>query len=307
AWEYTLDSLSRYFETALARSGVELPVVTQHPLDLMQEDLPTLAQELIGAYLESARLLGQRTAEMHLALIPKHHSPDFEPEPFTDHYRLGLFHGMTGLTARSFQLLRRKLKSLAPEAQEEAQRVLELDEQVRQRFRALRDRRVTAMRIRHHGDFHLGQVLYTGKDFIIIDFEGEPARALSERRLKRSPLRDPAGMLRSFQYAAYAALFGQVPGVTPTPESLPALEAWASFWTAWVSAVYLRGYLAVAGKAPYMPKTQDGLRVLLDAYTLEKAVYEIGYELNNRPAWVRIPLHGILKLIEAPAEKLRKE
>jgi maltose alpha-D-glucosyltransferase/alpha-amylase len=112
------------------------------------------------------------------------------------------------------------------------------------------------VRIRHHGDFHLGQVLYTGQDFVIIDFEGEPARALSERRLKRSPIRDAAGMIRSFQYAAYAALFGQVPGVPARQENAERLQASAELWTAWVSAAYLKAYIDEAGNAPFLPESR---------------------------------------------------
>jgi len=138
-------------------------------------------------------------------------------------------------------------------------------------------------------------VLYTGRDFVIIDFEGEPARPLSERRIKVSPLRDVAGMLRSFHYASYAALFGQVPGVRP--EDFPALEPWACFWYTWVSVAFLKAYLAAAKDEPFLPKDPTELQVLLDAYLLAKAVYELGYELNNRPDWLKVPLRGLIQLL----------
>jgi maltose alpha-D-glucosyltransferase/alpha-amylase len=195
------------------------------------------------------------------------------------------------------QILRSKLSSLPESVAPDARSFLDRENELRDRFRILRSIRSDAVRIRHHGDFHLGQVLHTGQDFVIIDFEGEPARPLSERRLKRSPVRDVAGMLRSFQYAAYAALFGQVPGVTARQEDLERLRASAELWTAWVSAAYLKGYLAEAGSAPYIPQSQEALRALLDAFLLEKAVYEVAYELNNRPDWVRIPLAGIATLL----------
>ena len=272
AWSYTLDSLSRFFESALTHSIIE----------------PSLSvKELVGTYGESARLLGQRTAEMHLALASDDRDPAFAPEPFTDHYRMGLFHGFLSQTNRSFQLLR------AHGASDDAQALLEKEAEVRERFRSLRDNRINATRIRTHGDFHLGQVLYTGKDFSIIDFEGEPARPLSERRLKRSPLRDVAGMLRSFQYAAFGALFGQVPGVTPQPQ----LEAWANLWVSAVSDQYLAGYLATAGTAHFIPQSPEELQILMEVFLLEKAVYEVTYELNNRPDWVRIPIRGILRML----------
>jgi maltose alpha-D-glucosyltransferase / alpha-amylase len=299
AWNYTMDSLSRFFEEALASTEApKLPAGgAQHPLVLMHQEIPADVRELIGEYLESARLLGQRTAEMHIALTDPTAGPDFAPEPYTDHYRQGLYHGMLALANRSLQLLREKVSSLPEPVASEARFVLEHEGEVRSRFGLLRSTRIDTVRIRHHGDFHLGQVLYTGQDFIIIDFEGEPARPLSERRLKRSPVRDVAGMVRSFQYAAYASLFGQVAGLTPRPEAAELVSAWAELWTAWVSATFVKGYLARAGDAAFVPKTPESRRILLDAFLLEKVIYEIAYELNNRPEWVRIPLHGITKLL----------
>jgi maltose alpha-D-glucosyltransferase/alpha-amylase len=279
AWKFTMDSLSTYYETALAQT--------------QPDPAPS---ELIGTYLESARLLGQRTAEMHLALASAT-APEFAPEPFTDHYRQGLYHGFIGQANRALHLLRRQLPTLPEGAAAMARSVLEQEAEIRNRFRPLRAHRINAMRIRHHGDYHLGQVLYTGKDFVIIDFEGEPARALSERRLKRSPLRDVAGMLRSFQYAAYAALFGQVAGVVARPENMAALEQWAGFWTRHVGEAFLRAYLDTAPGAKFLPASEQELRILLDVYVTDKALYEILYELNNRPDWVRIPLAGIQRLL----------
>jgi maltose alpha-D-glucosyltransferase/alpha-amylase len=181
----------------------------------------------------------------------------------------------------------------------DARAVLDRKDKILARFRVLRDIRPRSMRIRIHGDYHLGQLLYTGKDFQIIDFEGEPARSLSERRLKRHPLRDVAGMFRSFQYAAYAALFGQVAGVTPRVELTHVLEQWADYWTTWVSAAFLESYLRTAESGGFLPAASD-LREMLQVYVLDKALYEVSYELNNRPGWVRIPLTGILKLLERP-------
>jgi maltose alpha-D-glucosyltransferase/alpha-amylase len=175
--------------------------------------------------------------------------------------------------------------------------VLDLEMEIRHRYRSLLQQKLNTIRIRVHGDYHLGQVLYTGRDFVITDFEGEPARPLSERRIKRSPVQDVAGMLRSFHYASYAALFGQVAGVRP--EDFPALEPWAHFWYTWVSVAFLKAYLAVAKDEHFLPKDPIELQVLLDAYLLEKAVYELGYELNSRPDWLKVPLRGLLQLLVA--------
>ncbi len=151
---------------------------------------------------------------------------------------------------------------------------------------------IDAQRIRCHGDLHLGQVLYTGTDFVIIDFEGEPERVVSERRIKASPLKDVAGMLRSFHYAAYAALRGQTPTHIVQNAQAP-IEHWANFWSAWVSAAFLRHYLAAAKPADFLPTDPRRLETLLRAYLLEKSLYELRYELNNRPDWVSIPLEGL--------------
>ncbi len=199
-----------------------------------------------------------------------------------------------------FQLLRRGLKTLPEGVKKEAEQLLEHEADVLQHFRAILDRKISAMRIRCHGDYHLGQVLYTGKDFVIIDFEGEPAHPLSERRLKRSPLRDLAGMLRSFHYAAYAGLFAQESSGLVRAEDLTYLELWARSWYLSVCVTFLRAYLQVMVQTPILPRDPGELRVLLDLYLLQKAIYELGYELNNRPDWTKIPLRGILNLLEPP-------
>ena len=154
------------------------------------------------------------------------------------------------------------------------------------------------MRTRIHGDYHLGQVLYTGADFVIIDFEGEPARPLSQRRLKRSPLQDVAGMLRSFHYAAYAPLLAGTGTVKIDASNAQNLNRWASAWAAWVSDRFLAEYLKLAGEDVFLPPTRAQIMALLQIHVLEKAVYELGYELNNRPEWVAIPLEGISKALE---------
>lgn len=297
-WSYTLDTLSRYFQEALAQHAEPNTVsVPQQPLvTLSQAETPPLAHELMGFYLERIQLLGQRTGELHVALAQEQADANFAPETFTDFYRQGLYQSMLTQSNQAIQLLRRRLSHVPGAVQDEAQRVLDQEAAVRRRFRALRDRRITGRRTRCHGDYHLGQVLYTGKDFIIIDFEGEPTRPLSVRRIKSSPLRDVAGMLRSFHYAAYAALLGQVAGVRP--EDFVPLEPWARFWQTWVSATFLRSYLAAATAAAFLPQTSEELQLLLDVYLLEKALYELRYELNSRPDWIRIPLQGILQLLE---------
>jgi trehalose synthase-fused probable maltokinase len=296
AWKYTLESLASFFERALALGDApELP--SQHPLELMKQDFPVGIRDLLGEYANSARLLGQRSAQMHAALTDENAEADFIPEPFTQADGEKLFQDLIAQADISFELMRRKLATLSGSSGEDARRLLRLESEITNRFEPLREASVSTVRIRHHGDYHLGQVLYTGSDFMIIDFEGEPARTLQERRLKALAMRDVAGMIRSFQYAAFAALFGQVPGVPTEGPDAARVEAWAAFWTAWVSAVYLQTYFEEAKGLRSVPESDRERRLLLDAFLLQKALYELAYELNNRPDWVRIPLRGILSLI----------
>jgi maltose alpha-D-glucosyltransferase/alpha-amylase len=298
AWRYTLDQVKRYFERALARTTQEVPVPDADLLALTDQDPPTLVAEMLGEYVEAARLLGRRTAELHLALASVSTDAAFAPEPFNTLYQRALYQSMRNLTTAVFQLLRERREALPADVVEDARKIIGLEERVLQAFRSIVGRKIAAMRIRCHGDYHLGQVLYTGKDFVIIDFEGEPARPLSERRLKRSPLRDVAGMLRSFDYAARTVLFGAAGGGVIRPEDVPILEPWARFWQRWVSSSFLRAYMHHTANTRLIPQARDELATLLKVLLLDKSIYELGYELNNRPQWVGIPIRGILELIE---------
>jgi maltose alpha-D-glucosyltransferase/alpha-amylase len=299
AWSYTMDHLGLFFEHALAAGGPRTPAPESTPLSQVQQPPPAEATDLIGSYLEMTRLLGQRTAELHVTLASRPEDPDFAPEPFTDFYRHGLYHGMLGQALRCLEDLRSQMYRLPPATQEDARKLLDRESDIRARFQVLRDARIQAQRIRIHGDYNLRQILFTGKDFRIIDFEGNVERPLSERRIKRSPFRDVAVMLRSFHYAAHAALFGQVPGVLARKEYLGSLEQWGRFWYQWVAASFLQGYLDLAGPSGLLPESTDSLRTLMEAYLLERAIAEVRRELHLRPDWVRIPIHGILDLFEA--------
>jgi maltose alpha-D-glucosyltransferase/alpha-amylase len=169
-----------------------------------------------------------------------------------------------------------------------------------ERLAKLFKEKISARKIRIHGDYHLGQTLFTGNDFIIIDFEGEPARSLGERRIKRSPLRDVAGMLRSFHYSGYATLLTSKALLT---QHLGNLRPWADAWYTCTAGIFLQSYFSVAGESGLMPDSPAHLRLLIEAFLLHKAVYEVGYELNNRPAWVGIPLQGIIRIMENVDDK----
>jgi maltose alpha-D-glucosyltransferase/alpha-amylase len=242
--------------------------------------------------------LGQRTAELHVALASST-EPEFVPEPFTLLYQRSLYQSMRNHAGQIFLRLRKRLNTLPGGLADDVLSVLDAQHVLIDRFRGVLSARISAQRTRIVGDFHLGQVLYTGKDYYIIDLEGERSRPLSERRLKRTPLRDVASMLRSFQYAAYTSLFGHLGSATVRPEDLATLEPWARVWTVWVSSAFLNSYIEHAERGGFLPPDPAHIRLLLETYLLERALYELGYELHYRPEWIRIPLIGIQQILQS--------
>jgi maltose alpha-D-glucosyltransferase/alpha-amylase len=301
AWRYTLAELESYFEriTCQDPSNLESLLARASFLGRGDAEAPPEAQALMGPYWNAAGLLGRRTAQLHLALASGSDDPDFAPEPFAAPFQRRQYESMRNLTVRALRLLEKRLPSLPSSVQREAEAILRRETEILRRFDSFGSQEVTAQCIRIHGDYHLGQVLWTGSDFVIIDFEGEPARSLAERRTKRCALQDVAGMLRSFHYAAYTVLHERMSRDASREKRNEHLEPWARGWHRWASARFLREYLRVAGKARFLPQSPGELFTLLNAYLLEKAAYELGYELNNRPDWVRLPLRGILQVLES--------
>jgi maltose alpha-D-glucosyltransferase/alpha-amylase len=304
AWQFTLRGLAEYYGKAPKWGNPETHEISPVPLPtLCSQPIPDEPRRRIGTYLESAALLGHRTAELHLALASATENPDFKPQPFSETARQAFANSTLQLLSANFALLRRLKDEVPDHTRRAADGVLKLEETIRSRFQSIPRLRISAMVTRIHGDYHLGQVLFTGSDFVIIDFEGEPARPLDERRKKRSPLQDVAGMLRSFHYAAYAPLFQRAnPDGTPQ-EELQILGNWAQYWQKWVSAAFLKAYFEVSANAIFIPESREDLALLLHLYLLDKAVYELGYELNNRPTWVRIPLDGISQQLQVPGPR----
>src|SRR6266436_4010270 len=286
-WTLTVDAIGRYYERVLERKA-----------DLQNETAPpgALLEELVGGvYPEKVKLLGQRTGELHLALASRGDNPAFAPEPFNAMAQRSVYQSMRTSLRRAFTFLEKKLSEVPAKFRSEAREVLAAEKEILAREKRLLDRRTNAAKIRIHGDYHLGQLVYTGKDFVILDFEGEPARPLSDRKMKRSALRDVAGMIRSFQYGAYAALWQ----AAMRKEDVPFLERWADLWYRQTSSLFLQSYLNTTSGAKFIPKDSEDLQVMLEAYLLDKAVYEIGYELNNRPSWVLIPIRGIKDILKS--------
>jgi maltose alpha-D-glucosyltransferase/alpha-amylase len=288
AWGMAIDSVGRFYERVITSAKNErLPKLVNKPF-IRFEEAPDLIQEYIGrGFYERVVRLGQRTAEMHLALASDQSNPAFAPEYFTANYQRSLYSSLRKLVRDRFKLLENSMPKLAPEVQEFAQRVLALEPAVLECFKEIYEVRIQAIKTRIHGDYHLGQVLFTGKDFVIIDFEGEPGFSFSERRLKKNPLKDVAGMMRSFHYAAFGKI---LLNENYREKDLDVLETWAEQWQHYVSRFYLGAYMERMGLGKELSHEND---VLIRTFLIEKAIYELGYELNGRPDWVIIPLRGI--------------
>jgi maltose alpha-D-glucosyltransferase/alpha-amylase len=299
AWQFTLKALSSYWKEAGKYSEGSLSPVPQHdgPIAAYGQNLPTPVLEYINPYLDAVQLLGRRTAELHLALASEPTDPVFSPEAYTAQFQRAFKETLHSLTERNLALLGAKLNELPPDLRDKAKDLTARRGEILQRCDSALVSPIQAMRTRIHGDYHLGQVLYTGSDFMIIDFEGEPARPISERRVKRSPLQDVAGMLRSFHYAAFYFQIAPLHEMTAPEMHNYDVRRWAESWYACVTDRFLSAYLGNVGGACFIPPNRKELSALLQLHLLEKAVYELGYELNNRPAWIAIPLAGISQLL----------
>ncbi|MGV3559090.1 putative maltokinase [Larkinella arboricola] len=244
---------------------------------------------------DRVELLGRRTAQMHLALYsPKSDDNAFKPEAFTDEYRAFIIRRIEALLERRYAMLIDNYTRLDPLAQRLAWVFMEAKEMIDEFIEDFRHRPLESLRTRIHGDYHLGQVLATDSDFIIIDFEGEPESSIRERKIKHSPLKDVAGMIRSYHYAVSAKLFGSTETENIDPDHLQRVsERWYNL----IRDTYMNAYLETIGNPHPLYKNSNEFNFLLLVYLLEKAVYELGYEISYRPAWVKIPLKGIMDVI----------
>ena len=293
-WQWTLDELGHFYESCATQPA---PKDAGAAASLLPAgDISEIVREHAGLYLEAAALLGRRTAELHLALDTPTNNPAFAAEPFAqddldlDAKRIEV------QIVNTLDALKRGMSQLTGDATiDDAARILSRRLNLLERARSLSTvpPAQAGLRIRIHGDYHLGQVLRAKGDYVILDFEGEPARSLAERRRKQSPLKDVAGMLRSFSYAAYAGLqnFAQ-----RRPDDAKNMEPWTVLWQNAASSEFLRAYHSTVAASPQLLPQPEQAQQLLDAYLLEKSLYELLYELNNRPAWIRIPLAGVLAL-----------
>jgi maltose alpha-D-glucosyltransferase/alpha-amylase len=273
-WTYTLEYLSRFFDQYRAAAA-------------------TPPEDAHGAYLGLIRILGQRAGELHRAFAGSAGDPAFDPEPVAEDELSGWKARVQEEATATLDLLERNLQQLVLPAREAARAVLAQRAALAARI-DLCAAAGPALKMRYHGDFHLGQVLLSKYDFLIIDFEGEPTRPFPERRRKHSPLRDVAGMVRSLDYARWTSLRN----AAQSPEENDRLTALAAAWHDASRAAFLEGYdRAIRGGG--LHEARAGGRALLELFELEKALYELRYEINNRPGWVQVPLDGILALTGA--------
>ncbi len=295
-WSFALSQAGHYFERVLT----DQPQIPE-PMEFTEEHMFPIRSwgpkfsDMVGSFFgEMTMLLGQRTAEMHDALASNKEDKEFSPERFSTLYQRSVYQFIRTQIRKSLSQLDKRHRRLTGDTRSLATQVLDSKQQLFKLASKITDKKIDAKKIRIHGDYHLGQVLFTGKDFVIIDFEGEPAHPISERRIKRSPLRDVAGMVRSFHYAAH---FGLMKNPSVRQEDRENLEPWADLWSEYVGSIFLDSYRTNAGEADFIPAKNDDFANLFLAFLLEKAAYEIGYELNNRPDWLAIPLKGIMQVL----------
>jgi maltose alpha-D-glucosyltransferase/alpha-amylase len=307
-WQQTRKHLTEFFPhiQTSKRSKTELQKSAPtniYTLDFGLADAAPIAVELIGPYLSLAETIGKRVAEMHLALAMDTSDPAFAPERFNDFYRQSLYHGYEGLTSRRLEFIRRRYSDMNPDVQLLATKILEQENAILAKFRAVFERRISSERTHFHGRLHLGHLLVSDGDITIFDFEGEPEQHLSERGIKRCPLRDVASMLVSFGYAAQAVTRQIVSSEQSEGFSRDELRVWGRFWYSHVSAAFIRGYWRAAKKAPYLPNSQADQQVLLDTYLLERALLDIRADIEANPELAGMPFRLILHLLDSEAER----
>lgn len=295
AWEFTQSAIDQFFDRIIEQKD---ELTTGNYADHILEPAGSeKMNDLLGSFFtDMVALLGKRTAELHLALSSVKNKKEFAQEPFSLLYQKSLYQSFRTLIKRTFNQMKSAKKNLTDE------QVVLIDEIISNENillstikRTLEKKKIHTTKIRVHGDYHLGQVLFTGKDFVIIDFEGEPTRSMTARKLKHCPFKDVAGMLRSFHYSIY---MGRVANESKMPESTDFLKPLLEAWYKSVQDIFLNSYLETAGNASFIPEETDQLHDLMAVYTIEKAIYELDYEINNRPDWVHIPLTGLKMIMD---------
>jgi maltose alpha-D-glucosyltransferase/alpha-amylase len=296
-YSYMLERINNYIERILAapKETLEKIEVTGTLIEPARfETLPGELQTLLGSRTsDQSRLLGIRIGQLHLALTSKDVS-DFMPENFSLHYQRSLFSSMSALVRETIQTIQHK-KSVVPEDQKQAvNELIGRRNEILNVFKKIYSKKLDVVKIRIHGNLSLLEILLTGKDVAIHDFGGIPTRNYSERRLKRSPLRDVTSMIRSYYYGVYEGFLttGHV-GKDEIKNLLP----FADIWIHYMSGFFMKAYLETVKDTNLIPKTKEDLKILLQSYLLERALYALEYELNNRPDRIIIPLAMIRDIL----------
>jgi maltose alpha-D-glucosyltransferase/alpha-amylase len=291
AWQQARKEVGRVYEHVLAQpadaKAPELPTHSLLELSLLEPPLEHAGA--VGAYRDWAKLLGERTADLHLTLAASS-DPAFAPAPYTTMDQRSKYQSARNLVGRGLAALRRSLASLPSNARDLAARLVEQEVRLLARFEPLLTTRIDSMQVRGHGNLHLGRALFTGKDFVLIGAGGGRDRRLTERRRKRGALRDVGGMVRSFHYAAATSL------ESLRPEDQARAEPWGWVWQQWAAASFVHGYLERAKGSMLLP-SGSMLQVLLDAAIIEKAFVEVRSELSHRPDFAWIPIQGLLRIL----------
>jgi maltose alpha-D-glucosyltransferase/alpha-amylase len=292
AWDFTVQELGRFYERALARNTAGPPphLPSESPLALVTAEPPPHIAEMIGSYRDDAVRLGRRAADLHVALASSPTDPEFAPEPYSTLYLRSKYQSLRTLMGTVLRLLRERLPSLSPRAKVEAERLLAREAAILATFEPLIKSRTDTVRIRVHGNLHLGHVLYAGKDFTFTGLDGMRQMRLSERRRKRSPLVDVTSLVVSIRFAALKVLFD--PSKVREADAAAA-QPWAMHWAAWSSAALLRGYLEHAAGADIVPADRDQLRVLYEAFIVQRELHQLRGLLEERSDAVTVALFGL--------------
>ncbi|MEI6413270.1 MAG: maltose alpha-D-glucosyltransferase [Pseudomonadota bacterium] len=278
-WNYVVDYIERF--------------LTEHLANPVQTPAPD-AENPHGFFLAQMETLGTRTAELHRAFGKTTGEPGFDPEPIEDANLAAWVEQVHDEAEATFNQLEDIRASCTEEVGTACEHLLDQRQVLLNRIRQTLPSHLDAAKTRYHGDYHLGQVLLVQNDFIITDFEGEPARPLEERRLKHSPLRDVAGMLRSFSYAAAVAV-NHLTMERPSDRKQfgPLVQAWETE----TEAAFLKGYKMAIEDCPSWPEDPTARR-MIDLFQIEKVLYELRYEMDNRPGWLVIPLYALLRKLD---------
>ncbi|MDB5230385.1 MAG: alpha-amylase [Chitinophagaceae bacterium] len=294
---YMLERLNNYIERILSRDWKNLHPEKRtgtltEPVGF--EELPEDLQVLIGGPVaEHARLLGKRTGEMHLALAASTYIKEFRPEEFSLHYQRSLFSSMQSLVRETYDVLSRQSSKTGALIEPDIKTILSKKTEVLDILRRIYRQKFDVLKTRIHGNYHLGQVLLTGKDISIHNFGGNPSRSYSEGRLKRSPLKDVASMVSSFHYAAYDCF---LKNNHAPKDDLQNLLPFAGMWAHYVSMFFVKSYLETIKESAFVPADKKDLEIMLQTFLLEKALYDLNYEMYHRPDWIIVPVH-LLKAI----------